>query len=208
MRSRGTSWTLSATMWALLLLTSRVNARAEKPSPSPAPASPQIRHPNLLLNQEEIEQIKGKIRAQPWAADLFERVKAMADEMITKGTRNERETALCYALTGDKRYANAVRRLLLDDARSFQAAINTVDLKVQPEYEAWAPRGVYAWAYDLTYDTFSGAERQAVEFWLRAHCRVVIQGERLWTTTPNLVFEKHYSVALVGYCLGDKELID
>ena len=36
----------------------------------------------------------------------------------------------------------------------------------------------------------------------------MIQGEKLWTTTPNLVFGKHYNVGLAGYCLGDKELID
>ncbi len=36
----------------------------------------------------------------------------------------------------------------------------------------------------------------------------MIQGEKLWTTTPNLVFGKHYNVGLTGFCLGDKELID
>jgi hypothetical protein len=37
---------------------------------------------------------------------------------------------------------------------------------------------------------------------------VVIEGSRLWTTTPNLVFGKHFNVGLVGYCLDDMELID
>jgi hypothetical protein len=198
---------LYAIAWALLLLTARASAAAEK-QPSPATASPKVRHPNLLLNRDEIEAIKGKIRAQRWAADLFERVKAMADEMVAKGTRNEREAALCYALTGEKRYADSVRRLLLDYARDFQTQRPKSDLKLQPEWGAWEPWGVHAWAYDLTYDTFSPEERRRVEGWLREGCRMVIQGEKLWTTTPNLVFGKHHNVGLAGFCLGDKELID
>jgi len=207
MRSRGTSWTWCAIAWAWLLLFAQVSAAAEE-QPSPAAPGPRVRHPNLLLNRDEIEQLKGKIRAQPWAADLFERVKAMAEEMVTKGARNEREVALCYALTGEKRYADAVRRLLLQHAREFETQRPKVDLKLQPEWGAWEPWGVRAWAYDLTYDTFSPEERNRVEQWLRESCRIVIQGEKLWTTTPNLVFGKHYNVGLAGFCLGDKELID
>ncbi len=82
-------------------------------------------------------EIKRKIRDYKWAADLFERVKAMADEMLTKGTRNEREAALCYVLTGEKRYADSVRRLLLDYARDFQTQRPKLDLALQPEWGAW-----------------------------------------------------------------------
>jgi hypothetical protein len=192
----------------LLLPAARPGAAAERQPPSPATARANVRHPNLLLNRSEIDEVKGKIRAQPWAAALFQRVKAMADEMLTKGTRNEREAALCYALTGDKRYADCVRRLLLDYAGDFERQRPKLDLKLQPEWGAWESWGVHAWAYDLTCDTFSPAERQRVEDWLRAACRLVIQGEKLWTTTPNLVFGKHYNVGLAGFCLGDKELID
>ena len=101
-----------------------------------------------------------------------------------------------------------MRRLLLDYARDFQTQRPKLDLKLQPEWGAWESWGVHAWAYDLTYDTFSAEERQRVEDWLREACRMVIQGEKLWTTTPNLVFGKHYNVGLAGFCLGDKELID
>jgi hypothetical protein len=208
MRSRGTFWTLCAIAWVLLLLTARASAVAEKPQPSPATAAANARHPNLLLNRDEIDAVNRKIRDHKWAADLFERVKAMAEEMLSKGTRNQRETALCYALTGEKRYADSVRRLLLDYARDFQTQRPKLDLKLQPEWGAWEPWGVHAWAYDLTYDTFSPEERQRVEDWLREGCRMVIQGEKLWTTTPNLVFGKHYNVGLAGFCLADKELID
>jgi hypothetical protein len=171
-------------------------------------AGPAVKHPNLLLNRAELDAINVKIRTQPWAAELFRQVKGMADDMLTKGARNERETAICYALTGERRYADAVRRLLLDYAREFAAALPKVDLKAQLEWGRWDAFGVHAWAYDLTYDTFSPEERQRVEDWLRTACRVLIQEEKAWTTTPNLVFSEHYNVGLVGFCLGDKELID
>ena len=197
MRFHAENWALFATT-LILLLTARTSVAADTP----------VRHPNLLLNRDEIDQIKNKIRVQPWAADLFQRVKAMADEMLTKGARNQREAALCYALTGEKRYADSVRQLLLQYAREFAGQQPKLDLKLQPEWGAWEVWGMHAWAYDLTYDTFSPSERQQVENWLRESCRLVIQGEKLWTTTPNLVFGKHFNVGLVGYCLGDRQLID
>ena len=168
-----------------------------------AAEAPPVRHPNLLLNREEIEEVKAKIRQHPWAARLFERVKEMA-----KDGRNVREVALAYALSGEKAYADLARRELLGAARSMMTTYEKLDLKLQPEFGAWTSWSTYAWAYDLTYDTFSGEERQLVERWLRTACKTVIEGDKLWTTTPNLVFGKHFNVALVGYCLGDKELID
>ncbi len=63
---------------------------------APEVARSTVRHPNLLLNQPEIEQIKQKIRDHGWAAQLLERVKAKAakDDALP-------ETAIAYALTGE-----------------------------------------------------------------------------------------------------------
>lgn len=82
-----------------------------------------------------------------------------------------------------------------------------MNLRLQPEYGAWGPWGVYAWAYDLTWDRFRPEERQLVERWLRTAAQTIIEGEKLWTTTPNLVFDKHCRVGLIGYCLGDAALL-
>ena len=202
MKRHYSPWKLAAIAGTCLILAAGL---ATAPA---AAAGPKVQHPNLLLNREEIDAIKRKIAAHKWAADLFEREKAMADEMVTKGARCERETAICYALTGQRRYADSVRHLLLQYAKEFQTQRPKVDLKIQPEYLAFQPWGAWAWAYDLTYDTFSPEERQSVEDWLRQGCRTTIEGERLWTTTPNLVFDKHYNVGVAGFCLGDKELID
>jgi len=160
-----------------------------------------VKHPNLLLNQEEIEQLKEKIRDCQWATRLFEKTKAMAE----KGS--VRETAICYVVTGEKQYGDSVRQRLVGQAQYFLPRYEELDLKNQPEYGAWSEWGTWAWAYDLTYDTFSEEEHQLVQRWLRTGCKTVIDGERLWTTTPNLVFGKHFNVGLVGYCLSDEELI-
>jgi hypothetical protein len=168
-----------------------------------AAEAPPVRHPNLLLNREEIEEVKAKIRQHPWAARLLERTREMAKE-----GRNVREAALAYVLTGERGYADRARRELLGTARSMMPTYEKLDLKLQPEFGAWTSWSTYAWAYDLTHETFSDEERQQVERWLRTACKVVIEGDKLWTTTPNLIFGKHFNVALVGYCLGDKELIE
>jgi hypothetical protein len=175
--------------------------------PAAAAEPAKVKHPNLLLNQKEIEQVKAKIKEHRWAARLLGRVKKLADDPGHTG-RNPREAALVYVLTGDKRYAQLVRRALVGNARYFQAQYEKVDLKLDPDFGAWGPWATWAWAYDLTYDVFSADERQQVEKLLRTAARTIIKGLKLRSTTPNLVFEKHWKVGLIGYCLGDKELID
>src|SRR5216117_1564193 len=71
-----------------------------------------VRHPNLLLTPLEIEQVKLKVRDQPWAARLLDRVKAKAakDNALI-------ENALSYALTGERKYATHVRNQLVREAR-------------------------------------------------------------------------------------------
>jgi hypothetical protein len=166
-----------------------------------------VRHPNLLLNGDEIEQVKDKVRREPWAAKLLERLKALADD-DRHTDREPRDAAVAYVLTGDRRYAAAVRRSLLGQARAELPKYEKLDIKVNPELGAYGPCAQWAWAYDLTYDTFADGERQTVEKLLRAAARTIIDGCKVQPTTQGLVFEKHWKVALIGYCLGDAGLIE
>ncbi len=100
-----------------------------------AGAAEPVRHPNLLLNAEELGQIKQKIQEHAWARRLFERVKARADESGI-GEHNLREAALVYALTGQERYGQAVRNHLVFAARYWRRQLEQVDLKTQPEFAA------------------------------------------------------------------------
>jgi hypothetical protein len=177
-------------------------------SPAWADGKPAVKHPNLLLNRDEIEQVKAKIKQYDWAATLFQRVKELADDRGRTG-RIPREAALVYVLTGEKRYGEEVRRALLGNVRSTMAQLTKFDPRLDPNMApCWGPWAVHAWAYDLTYELFTDAERQQVEDMLRAAAQTIMKALKARSTTPNLVFEMHWKVGLVGYCLGDKELIE
>ena len=162
-----------------------------------------VQHPKLLLNQAEIDGIKIKVRDHPWAARLLDLVKAKAekDGAVT-------ENALAYALTGEARYAANVRNRLLGEARDQMPHYEKIDVKAEPEWGRWSWWGATAWAYDLVYGTFTAEERVEVERWLRMAGRTIIAQEKIHTTTPNLVFCEHWRVGMIGYCLGDQELIE
>src|SRR5262249_7319979 len=161
------------------------------------------RHPNLLLDRKEIEQIKLKVREHTWAARLLDRVKAKAEQ---DGAAVE--TALAYALTGEARDARGVRDRLVGEARDQMPRYQKLDVKAEPEWGRWSWWGATAWAYDLAYDAFTPEERVAVERWLRMGARTIIAQEKVLTTTPNLVFDEHWRVGMIGYCLGDPNLIE
>lgn len=165
--------------------------------------TPSIQHPNLLLNRTEIEQIKLKVQQHAWAARLLERVKAKAD-----AEDSAMESALAYVLTGESKYARKVRERLIREARDEMPHYENLDVKAEPEWGRWTWWGATAWAYDLAYDAFTAEERIEVERWLRTAGHTIIAQENVLTTTPNLVFDEHWRVALIGYCLGDQELLD
>src|ERR1043165_3044345 len=75
-------------------------------------AAQEAKHPNLLLNQNEIDQVKLKIIEQPWAARLLERTKTKAEK-----EESALDAALAYVLTGETKYADMARRRLLREAR-------------------------------------------------------------------------------------------
>ncbi len=166
-----------------------------------------VKHPNLLLNREEIAQVRAKIQQHDWAKRLLNRVKELADDKGRVG-RTPREAALVYVLTGDKTSGEAVHRALISGARHELAQLEKNDLQFNPDYGAWGPWATWAWAYDLTYELYTQEERALIEKFFRSIARTIIAGLKLRSTTPNLVFEKHWKVGLIGYCLGDKELIE
>ena len=175
-----------------------LSAAREAPGKRPA-----VRHPNLLLSPEEIEQVKLKVKEHPWAARLLERV-------IEKAERDGAalEAALAYALTGDAKYGHGARDRLLSEAREQLPKYESLDVKAEPEWGRWTWWGATAWAYDLAYDALSPDERVLIERWLRTAARTIIAQENVLTTTPNLVFDQHWRVGMIGYCLGDAELIE
>ena len=171
-----------------------------------AAGQPPAKHPNLLLNREEIEQVKTKIKQQPWAAALLEQLKQRAAR--PNRNRGGLEAAVAYALTGDSRYALTARKELLFGAHDWMPKYAKADLRLHPPLGEFAPVSHWAWSYDLVYDALSAEDRRTIEEWLRTGAHVIIDGLKHMATTPNLVFDKHWQVGLVGFCLGDQELIE
>src|SRR5262249_38843185 len=122
-----------------------------------------VRHPNLLLNPDEIAQVKLKVQKYPWAARLLDRVKAKAEK---DGAAVE--TALAYVLTGQTNYARRLRNHLMNEAREYLRHYERLDVKAEPEWGRWNHWGATAWAYDLAFDLFTTEERAELERWLRA----------------------------------------
>lgn len=168
-----------------------------------------VLHPNLLLNEAEIAQVKEKMRRYAWAGALFEKVRGVADHAVAQHDENGlREIALCYALTEDGRYGEAARALLYHTARTMLPWLETVETAPDQDNLVWLPMGMYAYVYDLCYRAFATEERALVERWLRLAGQKIIACEKISTTSRNLVFLKHIHVGLLGYCLGDAELIE
>src|SRR2546422_541457 len=128
-------WTAA---WRIALLAFAAFGTAA-PAAEPEQKSVAVRHPNLLLNPTEIDQIKLKVRDHPWAARLLDRVKAKAekDGAVT-------ESAVAYALTGESRYARSVRDRLLGETREQMPHYEKIDITVEPEWGRWSWWGATA----------------------------------------------------------------
>ena len=74
-------------------------------------AAPQ--HPNLFVNASELDQLRMKLKTEPWRARLLEQVKKDADD------GNPVAVAVVYAMTGDRVCGAKVRAHLLQQAKDF-----------------------------------------------------------------------------------------
>lgn len=173
-----------------------------------AAQSPPVRHPNLFLNPDEIQEARAKIQREPWAARLLEDLKEVSTDRQATHMEGGLKSAILYVLTGDPKYAEAARGELMAVVNSERTKFEKADLRVSPVYGEFAPISKWAWSYDLIHETLSDPDRQAVESLLRTAARTVIESLRFHSTTPNLVFMKHWQVAVVGYTLGDREFIE
>ena len=123
----------------------------------PCAVAAPVSHPNLLLNRDEIEQVKAKIAKYPWAAAGLEKTREQA--LKESGYLN---AALYYVFTSDKTFADRARGYLLGHVND-------------QTFGAWGISwGAVAWTYDLVYDTCSEAERVKIERWLKAACTAMI----------------------------------
>ena len=102
--------------------------------------APPVKHPNLLLNRDEIQQVKAKIAKYPWAAAALEKTKQHA----LNGPAHENacvNQALSYAFTGDKSFADRARAELLSNAKSELPEFQKFNVAKTPEFGSWSNWG-------------------------------------------------------------------
>jgi hypothetical protein len=156
-------------------------------------AAPQ--HPNLFVNASELDQLRMKLKTEPWRARLLEQVKKDADD------GNPVAAAVVYAMTGDRVYGAKVRAHLLQQAKDF------VPGRPGAQYP-WGPEAGSAIAFDLAAPLLSTSEQQAVAGFLRQLALDAIKYHTGQPLTPNMSFVCHWRIGLIGYAIADPQIIE
>lgn len=125
-----------------------------------------IKHPSLLFTPERVDAARKAVKTDTAMASAWSRILAEADAQLDKGdVRRLEYPALAYQMTGDTRYADLMRRVLLKTA----AVQSWGDREMLARRPAWrselqmAHRAFQlAVAYDAVYDRLSPADRRTI----------------------------------------------
>lgn len=125
-----------------------------------------IKHPSLLFTPDRVDAARKAIKTDTAMASAWSRILAEADAQLDKGdVRRLEYPALAYQMTGDGRYADLIRRVLLKTA----AVESWGDREMLARRPAWrselqmAHRAFQlAVAYDAVYDRLSPADRRTI----------------------------------------------
>ncbi len=203
------------------------------------------KHPNLLLNAAEIAAIKEKIAKYAWAKIAFQNISANAfvwstrkivlpetgggyyhaggeDYAITQAhydlSNAARDLALTWQLTGERKYADKSKEILLAYANKYLGyKIHDKDGNMGDKARAGGratAQGIneaawvipIAWAYDLIYDVLSQAERDQI-------AKNVLRPAAELLMANNEGRHNHQSwynagIGVIGFVLADKEYVD
>lgn len=125
-----------------------------------------ITHPSLLFTPERVEAAKERMKSDPAMQKAWEQIKAEADEQVNKKDIMKLEyPALAYQITGDKKYAEALKQALLKTSEVKSWA----DREMMSRNPAWrselqmAHRSFQlALAYDAIYDYLTQEEKDKI----------------------------------------------
>lgn len=125
-----------------------------------------VKHPSLLYTPERISQVKQRMQHEPQLAAAWEDIKQTADKELKGKSLNKADyLSLAYLMTGDKRYSNKLKEILLDVIKSKTWGSSEM-LARRP---AWhADLGVAhksylsAIAYDAVYNDLSTTEKKKI----------------------------------------------
>lgn len=125
-----------------------------------------VKHPSLLYTPERISQVKQRMQHEPQLAAAWEDIKQTADKELKGKSLNKADyLSLAYLMTGDKRYSDKLKEILLDVIKSKTWGSSEM-LARRP---AWhADLGVAhksylsAIAYDAIYNDLSTTEKKKI----------------------------------------------
>jgi heparinase II/III-like protein len=152
----------------------------------------------------EKQRLLDHLRSNKAAHRQFEAMKTRAEQGKFV------DAALEFALEGNQKAADVVRRHLLEHVRSRTASLDA-DIAAGGHRENnmefyWDTADIRA--YDLVYSVLTSQDRETIEAFYRKLGRYWKDSLSRWTTTPNLVFPIHYHAAVIGFCVNDEELIE
>ena len=195
------------------------------------------RHPSLLLNSRDVQEVRGALGQFPLVDKTYADVKRIADEALESpmavpvpvdpagGYTHEQHkrnyyamqaAGICYSLTAEPRYAQFIKQMLV----KYAALIPT--LANHPQSRGSSPGRLFHqalndcnWlvfttqAYDAIYETLTPAERKQIENGVfRPLCKYLTEDLKPWF---NLVHNHGVwavaSVGMAGYVLRDQDLV-
>jgi hypothetical protein len=170
---------------------------------TPLAAAPAHPHPYLMPPAEK-QRLLERLRSNESARKQFEAMKAKASQ------EKFADAAVVFALEGDPKFSEMVRRHLLQVLRERSARLDE-DIAAGGHREGnmefyWDTAEIRA--FDLVYSALEPEEREKIETFYRKLGKYWKDSLSRWTTTPNLVFPIHYHASVIGFCLDDAELIE
>lgn len=166
-------------------------------------AAPAHDHPYLMPPAEK-QRLLERLRTNETARRQFEIIKARANQ------GGFVDAALVFALEGDHKLAETVRKHLLQHVRERTRSLDE-DIAAGGHRENnmefyWDTSDIRA--YDLIHSSLTTDDRETIESFYRKLGRYWKASLSRWTTTPNLVFPIHYHAAVIGFCVKDEELVE
>jgi oligo-alginate lyase len=145
---------VSLIILASLVLTVQINAQ-------------KIKHPCLIFTTERIQQAKQQVKDNPKMATAWDEIKKKADVALTQNDLLQTDyLALAYLMTDDNKYADKVKKILLNSVQG-KAWSSTEEMMLRNP--AWRAElglshkcNIAALAYDGVYNSLTVDERKEI----------------------------------------------
>lgn len=195
-------------------------------------------HPSLMLTRKGVSEIRAGIDRYPLLASSFREVKAEADKALANAIlvpvpadggggvtheqhkKNYQYVLACgtaYQITGEKKYADYVKDMLLKYAAEYKSWPRHPKRRQEPGGKIFwqnlndAVWGVYMiQGYDCVYDALSVADRNKIETDLFAEMvnEMSVVNSKVFNLIHNHATWNVAAVGMAGYVCGRKDWVD